>query len=515
MPADIEIKLALSPKQLARLRSHALLRGYMRPGSNRSKSVKTYYDTPKFVLRENSIVLDLERAGDRQVQTIASSGADTAAAATEISGDTPDVKRIPDRRWRKLLAHGGRDGKLTPVFTTEVERNRVPLQVDDSRIDLALDVGRIRANGREQPICEARLALVAGQPERLYQLALDLHDAVPFHIEHRDKVGRGYSLLADNGPSAVKASDVSFPADATIGEAFYVLAKAGFVHLCGNEEPVLRSGNPEAVHQMRVAVRRLRALLSAFRPVLDTDATQFLRTELTWLQRQLGPARDWDVFLHSTLEPLIAGVREEPSLEELRHAVENARHAAYAVARDTLRDRRYTRLLLRLQLWLDSVPWDRKSSSPALGEPVASLAEKILEKRHRKLEKLGERFASLSEKEMHEVRLRAKKLRYATEFFRPVYPQKATKKFIRTLVEIQDTLGSLNDATVGRELLTVIKSPSDSKGRPTVNGARTPGLERAAGVAAGFQAARIANDIRRFGEVWPRFIKLKKFWRQS
>jgi triphosphatase len=515
MSADIELKLALSPKQLAKLRRHALLRGYMRPGANRTKLIKTYYDTAKFLLRENSIVLGLERAGDRQMQTIAPSGVETATAAMEVNGDAPDVKRIPDRRWRKLLAQGGRDGKLSPIFTTEVEHNRLPLQVDDSRIDLALDVGRIRANGREQPICEARLALVAGQPERLYQLALDLHDLVPFHLEHRDRVGRGYSLLADSGAPALKAIEVSFAPDATVGEAFYAVAKAGFVHLCGNEDAVLRSGNPEALHQMRVAVRRLRALLAAFEPALDGDATQFLRTELRWLQHQLGPARDWDVFLHSTLEPLIAGLREEPSLEELRHAVQDARHDAYAVARDTLRDRRYTRLLLRLQLWLDSVSWDRKTSADSLAKPVASLAESILEKRHRKLEKLGSRFETLDEQDKHEVRLRAKKLRYATEFFRPVYPAKATKKFIRTLIEIQDTLGSLNDATVGRELLTVLKSPSDGKGRSTLNGGRSPALERAVGIAAGFQAARIADDIRRFGEVWPRFVKLKKFWRQA
>lgn len=515
MSADVELKLALSPKQLARLRSHALLRGYMRPGSNRTKLVKTYYDTPNLLLRENSIILGLERSGERQMQTVGATGAATPVTATEVNGDGPDVTQIPDRRWRKLLANGGRDGKLAPVFTTEVERNRVPLQVNDSMIDLALEVGHIRANGREQPICEARLALVAGQPERLYQLALDLHDAVPFHVEHRDKVVRGYSLLADDRPVAVKASEVSFGPDATVGTAFCALARAGFAHLCGNEDAVLRSGNPEAVHQMRVAVRRMRALLAAFHSVLDTEAAQFLRTELTWLQRQLGPARDWDVFLHSTLEPLAAGVREEPSLDELRRSVEDARHEAYVVARDTLRDRRYTRLLLRFQLWLGSVPWEGKAAPAHLKQPMIAFAETILEKRHRKLEKLGSCFAELGESEMHEVRLRAKKLRYATEFFRPLYPPKFTRKFIRTLIEIQDTLGSLHDAIVGRELLVVLKSPKLAEDRSDAKGSRTPGLERASGVAAGFQAARIADDIRRFGEVWPRFIKLKKFWRTA
>jgi Uncharacterized conserved protein len=357
--------------------------------------------------------------------------------------------------------------------------------------------------------------MVAGQPERLYQLALDLHDLVPFHLEHRDEVLRGYSLVADDRPAAVKASEVAFAADATIGQAFHALARAGFAHLCGNEDAILRSGHPEAVHQMRVAVRRLRALLTAFKSVLDEDAAQFLRTELGWLQRQLGPARDWDVFLHSTLEPLTTGLREEPSLGELRRAADHARHDAYGVARETLLDRRYTRLLLRLQLWLDSVAWDGKSAPDALKAPMASLAATILDKRHRKLEKLGDRFAELNESEMHEVRLRAKKLRYAAEFFRPLYSPKSTRKFIHTLIDIQDTLGSLHDAIVGRELLTVMHSPEPGGDKNFARPHRTPGLERAAGVAAGFQAARIADDIRRFGEVWPRFLKLKTFWQAS
>ena len=512
MSADIELKLSLSPKQLARLRTHALLRGYMRPGGKRTKLVNTYYDTDKFLLRDNSIALGLERSGDRQFQTVTSPQDVETAAATEISGNKPDVSQIPERRWRKLLTRGGHDIKLSPVFTTEVESSRVPLQVNDSRIDLALDVGHIRANGREQPICEARLALVAGQPERLYQLALDLHDAVPFHIEHRDKILRGYSLLSDDSPAVIRMAVAGFAADATIGAAFHALARQGFAHLCGNEDAVLSRGNPEAVHQMRVAARWLRALLTAFYSALDREAAQFLIAELKWLQGQLGHARDWDVFLLTTFKPLAEGVREEPSLNELSRAAERARHDAYGVARATLRERRYTRLLLRFQLWLDSMTWDGKDAPVALRAPVVSLAEKILEKRYRKLSKLGDRFTELNETEMHEVRLRAKKLRYAAEFFAPIYAGKGTKKFVRTLTEIQDTLGSLHDAIVGRELLTVIRSPQQAGEEISAQAPRTPGLERAIGVAAGFQAARIAGDKRRFGGVWPRFRKLKKFW---
>ena len=199
----------------------------------------------------------------------------------------------------------------------------------------------------------------------------------------------------------------------------------------------------------------------------------------------------------------------------MRQSAERARHDAYAVVRDTLRDRRYTRLLLKLQLWLDSVSWEGKNAPAALREPMLSLAKKILDKRYRKLVKRGDRFAQLNEVEMHDVRLRAKKLRYAAEFFYPLFPVKSIGKFIHALIEIQDTLGTLHDAIVGRELLAILRSPGAENRTGGEPSHRNAGLERAAGIAAGFQAARINDDIRRFGEVWPRFTKLKTFWQAA
>ena len=508
MSADIELKLALSPQQLARLRAHSLVRGHSRAGSHRERLTKTYFDTPQLLLRDNAVALGVERAGRRKLQTLATTAGAEPLAQARIDGDQPDVRRILDPRWRKLLNHTKRDGGLTPVFTTEYERSSLPLQIDGSQINLALDVGHIRANGREQPICEARLALVAGEPEQLYRLALELHDSVPFHIQHRDTIMRGYSLVADEQPAVARARPSAIAPQATIGAAFQALARDGFAHMCGNEDAVLRSGNPEAVHQMRVAVRRLRALLSAFHAALDHDECTFMRGELGWLQRQLGPARDWDVFVHGTLAPLSEGLSQEASLGDLRRAVEHSRHQAYGVAREALRDRRYTRFLLRFQLWLDATLWEGSTPSQPLGTPVSDFAVRILEKRYRKLRKLGDRFPSLSEEEMHEVRLRTKKLRYAAEFFHPLHAAKASSRFIKVLTRIQDTLGSLHDAVVGRDLLKLLTSPDSPDGAT-----RSAALERAIGVAAGFQAARIAGDIRRFGEVWPRFVKLKKFWR--
>lgn len=481
MSDDIELTLALSPRQLARLRNHALLRAHARRGGGRSTLVRTYFDTPKLGLRERRLSL----------------GLDQPAGA-------PDLSRLRDPLLRDALGRDGLGKALAPVFTTEVERSRVPLQIDGSVIELAFDVGRIRSQDRQEPICQAQLQLVAGRPEQLYELALKLHQSVPFRLEHRDAVRRGYDLAVERGPTTARAAETRLHEGLSVGAAFAALARAGLGHLTANEDAVFAGDDPEAVHQMRVAVRRLRALIAAFRRALDAEAVDFLKAELGWLQRQLGPARDWDVFLDATVAALVRRLPEEPSLPVLRDAAQDARRRAYDQAHAALGDRRYTRLLLRFQLWLDAGRWDGPTAAEALAQPVVPFAAKVLDHRLKSLTRFGAR-DDLPEHELHALRIRAKKLRYAAEFFRSLYKGKGARKYVKALAELQDTLGSLNDALVGRTLLAPLLTASAE----TEAG---PPIQRAGGIVAGFQAARIADDLRRFRDLWPTFVAREPFW---
>ena len=94
----------------------------------------------------------------------------------------------------------------------------------------------------------------------------------------------------------------------TAREALRVCAGECLAQIRGNEAAVYDGADPEGVHQMRVAVRRLRALVSCFKPLLSAPAREDLSTELRWLQNSLGGARDWDVFVEETLTPLKARV---------------------------------------------------------------------------------------------------------------------------------------------------------------------------------------------------------------
>src|SRR5262249_25132090 len=148
----------------------------------------------------------------------------------------------------------------------------------------------------------------------------------------------------------------------------------------------------EGVHQMRVALRRLRALVGAYRNEMDMECHAELSRELRWLQRALSPARDWDVFLSYTVPPIRRRLAEEPSFVRLVELAEGKREAAYAEVQRALASPRYMTLMLRLGYWVDSGRWvDANADAEALDDSCRRFADRLLTKRHRRLRKLGRR----------------------------------------------------------------------------------------------------------------------------
>jgi CHAD domain-containing protein len=238
------------------------------------------------------------------------------------------------------------------------------------------------------------------------------------------------------------------------------------------------------------------------------EAAAFLKDELRWLQQSLGPARDWDVFLLETLAPIARRLPNEASLGGLEKAAGAARERAYAEARAALRDVRYSRLLLRLALWLEEGGWRQRleagDADPA-EVPVRELADALLARRAKALRKTARRRKGRNEAELHEVRIAAKKLRYAIEFFRGLYGAKAVKRLHARLVALQDTLGTLNDAVVGHRLIDELESASVREPKRALD-------PYASGLVIGWQAARIEADLGRFSEAWQSYRDAKPFW---
>jgi len=340
------------------------------------------------------------------------------------------------------------------------------------------------------------------------ELAASLGRDIPFTLLGVDGAVALAARLGLAQPAPVKAMDVA----AQIPESDNALAaSAAILRHCLNQfesniQPVLDGRDSEGVHQMRVALRRLRSALDIFRPILPASWLDGLLEDLRWLNQPLGKRRDLDVFLEETLQPLREAEPDLAGLENLQLLLEARREAAQVALVSALQSPRAAQWLLRLRRLAHADEaealkrLDQTQHDAAL-QPAISFAALILRQRRKKLRKLGDLHASLSVPDLHRLRIRAKKLRYASEFFRYLFAKKPAKRAGAALAQLQDTLGALNDAAVGDQLLGGVLG--------------APGEDPAAAAIAGWFAAQQATQLAKLGEAWEAYVALKPFWKAA
>jgi CHAD domain-containing protein len=361
--------------------------------------------------------------------------------------------------------------------------------------------GRAARRRAAAAICEAELELKSGSAAALFDLAHDLIAEVPFRLDPHAKSDRGFALAARREGQSVRARPATLAPAMSVETAFKLIADGCLRHAALNEECALLGRDPEGVHQMRVALRRLRSAFGLFGDVLPADAGP-LNDELRWIAGELGQARDWDVFVSAVLAPLRAQIADDPSLERFAALAEGCRKAGYQRAREAVLSRRYTEAKLWLGGWLVS-PWDRHSRS-ATG-PIAPFADALLERRAHKLIKTGRDHAGMSPDELHRLRILAKRMRYAAEFFTGLYRQKTAKKYVQSLARVQDVLGVLNDSSVGVRLLS-------QAGERAGRAAEEPWFARAGALVKGWYASQTDRELRHLSAAWNALTDQRKFW---
>lgn len=287
---------------------------------------------------------------------------------------------------------------------------------------------------------------------------------------------------------------------------FLHIVRNGLDQVLANEACVLAGQDPEGVHQMRVALRRLRSALSLFDSVITASDAGELNEGLRWLAGQLGPARDWDVLTGAFLRPF-ADDRDAAGLGPLVEAAADARRAAWARAVEAIRSPRYTTLLLFLGGWLEEGRWYGADDStgtaamPALlDRPLMELAGAWLSGRHRKVRRRGRHLRRLDAPDRHRLRIAVKKLRYATEFFRGLYPAAATRPYLGALETLQAVLGELQDIEVARHLVATLAEGTDARTRDAAKGFRRWLDERG------------RHRLDELPEAWRTFVHAEPFW---
>jgi triphosphatase len=267
-------------------------------------------------------------------------------------------------------------------------------------------------------------------------------------------------LVSDLRPSEAEpfGSTAIDPHSSTVGDAGLAVVRRHFAALLQHEPGTRLGEDTEELHDMRVASRRLRAALQLFADVLPTTV---MRTEddLRWIGRTLGDVRDLDVQLEQLTEWQELSVEpDRAALGPLRELLENERALARARMLAVLDSRRYEVFVDR---FARAVRARRRRAEGPWSLPVLEAAPNLIENRFRKVRKAGERIHSASEPtDYHRLRIRAKRFRYALEFFSDAYPGE-TGPLIKRLVALQDALGRHQDAQVAIDRLRTLASARD------------------------------------------------------
>jgi inorganic triphosphatase YgiF len=449
--------------------------------------VTTYFDTPAGDLARKGLSLRVRRRGLRQVQTLKLRGAHSGAFVRDewewpIRTEAPNLDLLTDTPAARLLSKAP---AFQAVFVTDVQRTTRTLRHDGATIEAAVDRGRIDAGDATEEIRELELELKDGDPDPMYRLAAMLHADVPMTLGAESKADRGWRLRTGRPREAVKQVGIELPSDANPAEAFRHIVNAVLVHLMANQ-PAAAAGDAEGVHQMRVAIRRLRAALMLFRPQLESHAEARFTEALRDLGRIFGEARDWDVFCTEMLVSAEEQGVARSWLDLLRGPAEAQRQAAHAHVANEMQRPRLTAVVLGLAEW--GTP-----DGTARDVPLADLAPQLVGRLEHKVLRRGGHIVHSTEEELHALRKALKKLRYSIEFLAPLYRQKQVKRYLHGCKGLLKQLGMLNDAVVTVALAEQL------------GGERRAELAPAVAALAGWAANRRCKARRHIQKAWHTF----------
>lgn len=506
---EIELKLLVDPAHVDALKKHPLLEKYAKGAPRTEELVSTYFDTPDLQLQQRKAALRVRKTGTGWRQTMKAGGQVEAGLhqhnewETDIDGAELNLPALlekiePSSEWRNWLSVPERSKQLEPLFTTRFRRTiRNLVLPDGTQIEFALDSGAVECKDQSDPISEIEMELKAGDPKQLFGLALQLLDTIPLRAGNVNKAVRGYALYSPpKEVPIVKAAPVMLTPKMSVEDAFAAIVSNCMAHIQGNESGVLQ-GASESVHQMRVGVRRLRSALRLFGDAIAVPPD--IGEGLSWLASALGAARDWDVLANQTLARVIGGCPEESGMNWLRTAANGVVREKREQAHEALHSTRYAKLVLTLASWRFRSGWREGGDEARLSlleKPVSAFAEDMLRRSRKRLQKRGRHFSQLNVQKRHRMRIAAKKLRYATEFFQSICGQKRTGKYVKALSRLQDELGALNDAAVAQDLLPELKEMH-------------PALAADIDFARGFLAYVARHPESALSQRWERFLSAR------
>ena len=376
----------------------------------------------------------------------------------------------------------------------------------DARIEMCFDVGQIEAKGTSQPLCELELELKHGDLRALLSCGLELAQRYDLRLSLDSKADRGYRLYTNENVAYWKPKKMGLPRDLSLKDAITQSLRGGYTHFLLNHTAFLETGAAESIHQMRVGLRRLRAVVSAFKPVMDTDSGREVLDAAKAFFSGLGEIREIDVFLADVL-PTTQDILSDLQRDILVRFLTARRDDLYTAQRSYAASPDFTRFVLALGLWIEGQDWAQTGDAETRSwydRPVKAFARVRLDKLHRRLIKQGQQKQKADFAEWHELRIGTKKLRYISEYFCNLFDRSKTKPYIRDLSKWQDRLGRLNDLATSADFVAGLPDKADIADQAV--------LRDISLIFRGWSIAISHAEQQKLRGLWDRFEHTAPFW---
>ena len=479
-----------------------------RDGRPRTQALKiVWHDSPERGLLADGMILAEHRGVQRLERVYPGAATWLPGQPVPIVAEAPDLAALPS--------------PLAPLAAFEGRQTASVHQSGGQAVTVTVAKGILRSVTAERPA--ARIWL-SGEEQGVRAIARLIAGAVPAGVPLTSLAADGVAL-ATGRPAAARHGGAPELPSGPLGVAdalMHILGHLIDVVLANAPPAMRRDGDAtEAVHQMRVAVRRARSAVSIFQGAFPGGTLGSVNDGLKDLGARLGPTRDWDVFAEETIPAIQQSLPDDDRLRRLIAAAERRRGESRAALTGYLESAAFRLLGIELAWFVSARFWqvasgvaaneaagpdpavgavpDTATGLPAGAATLAEFAAPVLQQRWKKLVSLGKQIDDLDIAALHGVRLRAKRARYAAEMFSTLHQGKASHRFIRRLSALQERLGVLNDGAAASHLLLQLGGPAGRHGY-------------AVGLVTGFLAARAVKIRPRIVDAFERFRRQPIYW---
>jgi inorganic triphosphatase YgiF len=371
-----------------------------------------------------------------------------------------------------------------------------------SVIEIAVDQGQMSCGKQRVPLAEVELELASGNKGDLFDLATTLAEDFSLRLDFVSKAEKGFRALLGEKPAPVKAEPIKSKSMATFDDAVTAVISNTLAQFVANWACLRETDEPESIHQIRVALRRMRCGLSIFKRALPHAAFEALRDDAGRLASAFGPVRNTDAFRISALQGPLASADCPENCDALRVILEKRRIAAYGQARSQIESLAATVFVLKVQCFLAHRNWREVPAgieSTQLQVPTRKFSEAALDRL--RVLKRGKRIATVSDEARHKLRIALKNLRYGVEFFGALFANRKRKKaYTKKLSAVQELLGIRNDIVVAKISLKELREQTG------------PEAERILGFIQGWYAREAASADKAISKSWKKFRRADIFW---